>query len=177
MTIDLDGLKVPTDPMSLILENKQAKEEFYLTPVYHAEKKQFEVDLSDQDLNEWNAIGTWSLKEISFYDDETNHRYEVQLPVNLKPVFQVTPDTTLPVFKSVKMVHSKTKDSQLVVQADDNSGFFKVKATFKHLPSGITKTLEPWEGRSKIAKVDLNRRDFGMAGKWELIGLDVIDMY
>ncbi|UTT43501.1 Ig-like domain-containing protein [Exiguobacterium aurantiacum] len=177
MTIDLDGLKVPTDPMSLILENKQAKEEFYLTPVYHAEKKQFEVDLSDQDLNEWNAIGTWSLKRVSFYDDETNHRYEVQLPVNLKPVFQVTPDTTLPVFKSVKMVHSKTKDSQLVVQADDNSGFFKVKATFKHLPSGITKTLEPWEGRSKVAKVDLNRRDFGMAGKWELIGLDVIDMY
>ena len=177
MTIDLDGLKVPTDPMSLILENKQAKEEFYLTPVYHAEKKQFEVDLSDLDLNEWNAIGTWSLKRVSFYDDETNHRYDVQLPINLKPVFQVTPDTTLPVFKSVKMVHSKTKDSQLVVQADDNSGFFKVKATFKHLPSGITKTLEPWEGRSKIAKVDLNRRDFGMAGKWELIGLDVIDMY
>ncbi|MGY0202457.1 hypothetical protein ACW7EJ_02085, partial [Acinetobacter soli] len=34
MTIDLDGLKVPTDPMSLIWENKQAKEEFYLTPVY-----------------------------------------------------------------------------------------------------------------------------------------------
>ncbi|MFC4682440.1 Ig-like domain-containing protein [Exiguobacterium sp. s149] len=177
MTIDLNGLKVPTDPMSIILENKQAKEEFYLTPVYHTEKKQFEVDLSDQNLGEWNAIGTWSLKEISFYDDETNHRYDVQLPVNLKPVFQVTPDITLPVFKSVKMVHSKTKDSQLIVQADDNSGFFKVNATFKHLPSGIIQTLEPWEGRSKIAKMNLNRRDFGMAGKWELIGLDVIDMY
>lgn len=177
MTIDLDGLKVPTDPMSLILENKQAKEEFYLTPVYHAEKKQFEVDLSDQNLGDWNAIGTWSLKEISFYDDETNHRYDVQLPVNLKPVFQVTPDTTLPVFKSVKMVHSKTKDSQLVVQADDNSGFFKVRATFKHLPSGITKTLEPWEGRSKTAVLDLKRWDFSMSGKWELVGLELIDMY
>lgn len=177
MTIDLQGLNVPDEELRVILENKAKKEDYHTSARFDSKRKQFVVDGLEEYIDMWNGIGTWQLKEVSFYDSDTNHSYNVQIPNNLKQVFQIRPDTTLPVFKSAKVTHSKTKGSQLIVHGDDNSGFYQVKAQFKHLASGIVKTIEPWEGHSKVAEVKLERYDFGIAGKWELVGLELIDMY